>query len=171
MDAGPARAPGRSHRLGDLGGVLQHEPRGRLGEPVGAAEGGFQAKLRGLPEMRLEIPHDRDVRAREARNRLPVVADREEAVAGRLVDQGLQEPRACGRDVLELVDQDVGPLAAVAPLLDQPGGAVDHVVEVDRPVLVKDAAVAFRDRPEDREEGLAPLAGARGGDTDGELLV
>ena len=155
VDARAVGLAGRSHGLGDLRRVLEDEPGSGFGETVGATEGGLEAELLVVAEMLAELPHDRDVGAGVARDGLPVVSDREQAVAGGLPDQGLHETGARRRDVLEFVDEDVSVGAPVLAAFDVGGGAVDHVVEIDEASFVEGGLVGLVDRLEDLEEGLA----------------
>ena len=140
-------------------------------EAVGATEGGFQAELLVVAEVIAEIPHDRDVGAGVAGDRLPVVADREEAVGGGLADEGLHQARSGRRDILEFVDQDVLEGAPVVALFDVPRGAMDHVVEVDLLVFVERALIGLMYGPEDLQECLGAFAAAGLGGAIGELFV
>ncbi|MCY1247123.1 hypothetical protein D9M69_389420 [compost metagenome] len=63
----------RSHSLANLGWVLGHELAGHIAQCLRAAECLFELKDLPVPEPFPETGHDRDVRAGESIDRLPVV--------------------------------------------------------------------------------------------------
>ena len=79
---GPARRTRRADRLADLCRIAQHKVGGDCGDAVGAAEVGCEIDALERAEMIPELPHDRDVRAAEAVDRLPVVAHSEQLGPG-----------------------------------------------------------------------------------------
>ena len=104
-DARPVHAPDGTHLLHDLRGIAEHEAGGHVAQAVRALERRLQIAARPCAETLLEPSHDGDVRSRETKDRLPVVADHEELGADRLVQERLQQRRSAWRDVLELVDE------------------------------------------------------------------
>ena len=115
----------------DLRRVAQDEVGGDRGDAVGAAERCLQREPFAVAEMLQELPHDADIRSGEPEYGLPVITHGEQLCAWRTVKQRLQQPRPVGRDVLELIDQDVAEWTAVAAGLDMLRGSGDHVVEID----------------------------------------
>ena len=102
-------------------------------------------------EFLAEIAHQVDVRAGEAEDRLPVVADRKDSRIRVLCLQGTQQPRSCRRHILELVDQKMTIGTAVAAALDMTSRTIDHVVEVD--LIAQTLLIGRQQRLEDRQEG------------------
>ena len=154
---GPVRFPRRADRLAELRRVVQHEIGGDRGNAVGATERGCEIDALERAEMVPELPHNRDVRAAEPVDRLPVVADREQLGPRRAVEQRLKKPCPGWRDVLEFVNQNVPERAAVTSGLHEIGRPVDHVVEVDLAGAGKRFLVALEDRLEHRKKRLRPL--------------
>ena len=97
-----------------------------------------------------------DVRPGEAVDRLPVVADGKHLGIGMLALECLDQLRPPGRDVLELIDEDVPKRTLVAPAFDERRGTVHHVLEVDP--VAQAGLILLEDGAEYLEEGFGPLA-------------
>ena len=137
--------------------VARHEGRRGLQDAAGEAEGLLKRPFTNAAEVAPAASHERDIAAREAVDRLPVVAD-EEAGDARARECFKQRHSACG-DVLELVDQHMAVGRRPAGLADVRRGLVDQVVEV--PLPSQEPLVARPDLLEHVEERLAALASAR----------
>ncbi len=85
--------------------VARDEGRGGIEDAAREAERPPERALAHVAEVTPAVTHERDVGAREAVDRLPVVADEEVGDAGAV--QRLQQRHAPCGDVLELVDQHV----------------------------------------------------------------
>src|SRR6056297_2108543 len=100
LDRGNIARPCGNDLLDDLGGVFEHKGPGGQGDPIYASEGASQVDRavytrnagEGPSEFSAEIPHQADVRPREPVDRLPVVADREDARIVVLLLQRRKQP-------------------------------------------------------------------------------
>src|SRR6056297_2984264 len=70
--------------------------------------------------------------------------------------ESLDQLRPPGRDVLELIDEDMPERALKAPAFDKGRGAGHHVLEVDP--ITEAGLILAEHGPEYLEEGLGPLA-------------
>jgi len=132
-----------------------HQSEGEVEDGRGGAVVAVEEDLAATPPGPLEVVEVREVRAAESVDRLVVVADDAEVVAG----DELEKPELDPVGVLELVDEDVRvPLAVLVPdlgpSLQEEDGLVHHVRIVDEmlgPLVLLVRAV-------DREE-IAETAG------------
>lgn len=96
----------RVDRLLELCGVFHDEGRGEIADVVVEAEGAIERHHVCGSELVMEPTCERDVRPRQAVDRLPVVADTEQGGIGPTPEERSEQIGTSDGDVLELVDQD-----------------------------------------------------------------
>ena len=141
----------------DLRRILQDESCCYRLDTVVEPEGPVQVHGFREAEVFFEVAHQRDIATGEAVDRLPVIAYAEQAVARRLVCEGLHQTGSTCGYILEFVDEEAGVGGLVSPALRVTGGLDDHVVEVDRPGFPETGLVTL-DRTVRKREGRLPGA-------------
>ena len=107
MNTRSGRLTCRSDFLANLRGVAKDKFGSDRRDAIGAPKRRLQVDALAIAEVFFEFAHDGDIRSGEPENSLPIVADCEQLRFRRLLKQRLQQARPRGRNVLELIDEDV----------------------------------------------------------------